>query len=304
MFYNFQRFSFAAQPLPEFTSIVIRQSPPPQQHPQPDQAASRQQQAQDIREVALESLPEMVTELFDPLPAQQQLTPVPPATVVAPSVPSTRQQQQPIPAALSSLIPVPPPQTTTTMTVINIGGGSITTSTLPRMTTVPTVTTVLSPTVVSPSVTVYPAPTPTTIAHPLFFEKKAVVVKTETVASPAGLVDTSTPLSEDSVSSSSLIPDMITDLQDLTDLLNDESDSAKPSLMENLYADISQAKTAAASSTPYNTRNSCWESGSSSSATSSGGGSHFEFSDLSLSDFGMSEAISSVDWPDIKSITT
>lgn len=275
---------FSAQPLPEFTSIVIRQSPPPQPEPGSPQG---------IREVALESLPEMVTELFDPLPTQQQLTPVPPATVVAPT-----PTPQPLPAGLSSLIPCPQ---TTTMTVISLGS-------LPRMTTAPAVTATvlsgnLSP-VVSPVQTVYgpiahhtPPPPPPT----LFFEKKAVV-KTEinAVASPAGLVDTSTPLSEVS-SSHSLIPDMITDLQDLTDLLNSDEPKREDanSIMENLYADISQAKME--QSTPYNTRNNCWESGSSSSATSSG--SHFEFSDLSLSDFGMSETIGS-DWPDIKSITT
>ena len=78
---------------------------------------------------------------------------------------------------------------------------------------------------------------------------------------------------------------MITDLQDLTDLLNSQQqdtptavkrEEGANSIMENLYADISQAKMELAaangsciSSTPYNTRNSCWESGSSSSATSS-----------------------------------
>ena len=124
--------------------------------------------------------------------------------------------------------------------------------------------------------------------------------------------------------------DMITDLDLLTtDLLTETTNSSSPTtdhtkaqadhhkmdtnaIMENLYADITQAKMAgeaagghASAPHPYNTRNACWESGSSSSATSSG--SHFEFSnaDISdiMSDFGMSETIGN-DWPDLPSITT
>ena len=55
-------FCFSAHPLPEYTSIVIRQTLPsptfsPQNH--------------DIEEVAIESLPEMVTELFDSIPQSE-----------------------------------------------------------------------------------------------------------------------------------------------------------------------------------------------------------------------------------------
>ena len=97
------------------------------------------------------------------------------------------------------------------------------------------------------------------------------------------------------------------------------------SIMENLYADMSQAKLvnggmamttsvlnsgiATNGGSGYNTRNSCWESGSSSSATSSGSatGSHFDFSndimsDI-MSDFGVSDVGIGNDWPDIKNIT-
>ena len=52
----------SAHPVPEYTSIVIRQTSPT--------STMLQKQHQDIEEVAIESLPEMVTELFESIPNQ------------------------------------------------------------------------------------------------------------------------------------------------------------------------------------------------------------------------------------------
>ena len=59
----------SAHPVPEYTSIVIRQTSPT--------STMLQKQHQDIEEVAIESLPEMVTELFESIPNQSLASSLP-----------------------------------------------------------------------------------------------------------------------------------------------------------------------------------------------------------------------------------
>merc|ERR1719225_1913943 len=59
-----------AHPIPEYTSIVIRQTSPSATLLQPPPQ-------QDIEEVAIESLPEMVTELFDSISNQSTVAALP-----------------------------------------------------------------------------------------------------------------------------------------------------------------------------------------------------------------------------------
>ena len=98
--------------MPEFTSIVIRQSTPPlgsiattspivsrlTPPPQPP-LPQQQQQPDEIQEVALESLPEMVTELFEAIPPQQG-----PQTLTVHSAP-TQDPTNPVTVVSQTLSP-------------------------------------------------------------------------------------------------------------------------------------------------------------------------------------------------------
>ena len=96
--------------MPEFTSIVIRQSTPPlgsiattspivSRLTPPPQPPLAQQQPDEIQEVALESLPEMVTELFEAIPPQQG-----PQTLTVHSAP-TQDPTNPVTVVSQTLSP-------------------------------------------------------------------------------------------------------------------------------------------------------------------------------------------------------
>ena len=299
---------FSAQPLPEFTSIVIRQTPP---LPNPAQQQHLIQE-QEIQEVSLESLPEMVTELFETLPQQPQPQPQT-ATIIRSLTPPCQTPRTNTTAttspATSTSSQQHPNHISTAAVVISLNNGQAS-----PLTSTPT-NTVTSP-LQSPVHQQFHQQLPP--QHFQLIQQQQGQNKdfcfnntnNNNLIQVSNNKEVKTEFCPDGVLTESTVPvtgtgDGFDDL-DLTELLNDEvvcsgSEDLKMDNilnLETLYADVQAAKLDFISNNNFN-RSHCWESGSSSSSS----GSHFEFActqDISdmMSDFGVSEA----DWTSVDAI--